>query len=120
MKYWDAHIATGPYFNSECECLAVLLLNARREIRGHQLLSIGVQDAVLWHPREVFRGAIAAAASALVLMHNHPSGDPSPSHEDVRATRDLVQAGKLLRIRVLDHVIIGARCHASLDELGLC
>ena len=68
--YWRMHIATNPYFNSECECFAALLLNTRRKVKGHQLLSIGTMDTILVHPREVFRGAIVAAAASVVIMHN--------------------------------------------------
>ena len=81
-------------------------------------------DSILIHPREVFRLAIAANASALVLVHNHPSGDPTPSEADIRATRDLIRAGQLLKIEVLDHIILGRRAaengrdYVSLRELG--
>jgi hypothetical protein len=105
--YWKLHISTHPYFNPECECLAVLLLNVRRRIKGHQLVSIGTQDTLLVHPREVFRLAVATAANALVLMHCHPSGESSPSEADIKVTRDLIRAGQILKIEVLDHVIMG-------------
>jgi DNA repair protein RadC len=101
------------------ECLAVLLLNTRRRIKGHQLVSTGLLDTILIHPREVFRAAIVAAAFAIVLMRNHPSGEPEPSEADIRVTRDLIRAGQLIKIEILDHVIIGAgERHASLRELG--
>jgi hypothetical protein len=67
--YWRMHIATHPYFNPECECLAVLLLNTRRRVRGHQLVTIGTMDTLLVHPREVFRIAVLCA-SAIILMHS--------------------------------------------------
>lgn len=76
------------------------------------------------HPREVFRVAIVAGAAAVVIMHNHPSGDPTPSESDVKATRDLIRAGQLLKLEVLDHVILGrateerSKDWASLRELG--
>lgn len=76
------------------------------------------------HPREVFKSAIAANAASLVLVHNHPSGDPTPSEADIKVTRDLIRAGQLLKIEVLDHVIIGRatenrpKDYASLRELG--
>ena len=116
--YWQLHIATSPQFNPECECLAVLLLNTRRRVKGHQLVTIGTMDTCLVHPREVFRGAVIGAASALVLIHNHPSGEPTPSEADVKVTRDLIRAGQLLKIEVLDHVIMGNPKHSSLRELG--
>lgn len=116
--YWRLHIATNPYFNDECECFAVLLLNTRRRVKGHQLLTIGTLDTILVHPREVFRGAVIAAAAAIVLMHNHPSGDPTPSEGDIKVTRDLIRAGQLMKIDVLDHVIMGNPNRCSLRELG--
>jgi DNA repair protein RadC len=73
---------------------------------------------LLVHPREVFRLAVMSSASAVVLMHNHPSGDPTPSEADIKVTRDLIRAGQLLKIEVLDHVIMGNSKHCSLKELG--
>ena len=81
-------------------------------------------DTILVHPREVFRAAIAANAAGIILVHNHPSGDPTPSEADIKVTRDLIRAGQLLKIEVVDHVIIGratasrAKDYASLRELG--
>ena len=70
VDYWHLHIATAPHFNPECECMAVLMLNTRKRVKGHQLLSIGTMDTILVHPREVFRCAIVAAAAAVVVIHN--------------------------------------------------
>lgn len=117
-EYWKLHIATHPHFNPECECLAVLVLNARRRVKGHQLVTIGTQDTLLVHSREVFRLAICTAASALILMHCHPSGDSSPSDADIKVTRDLIRAGQLLKIEIIDHVIVGAGNFSSLRSLG--
>jgi antirestriction protein ArdC len=117
-NYWRTHIATAPQFNPECECFAVLLLNTRRRIKGHQIVSIGTMDTILVHPREVFRLAIIAAASAIVLIHNHPSGESQPSEADVKVTRDLIRAGQLINIQVCDHIVIGNPNHSSLRELG--
>jgi DNA repair protein RadC len=116
--YWKLHIATHPHFNPECECLAVLILNARRRIKGHQLVSIGTMDTLLVHPREVFRLAVTTAAHALVLMHCHPSGDSSPSQADIKVTRDLIRAGQILKIEVLDHIVMGSGNFSSLKSLG--
>jgi DNA repair protein RadC len=116
--YWRLHIATAPHFNSECECMAVLMLNTRNRVKGHQLLSIGTLDTILVHPREVFRCAIIAAAAKIALIHNHPSGEPLASEADIKVTRDLIRAGQLLKIEVIDHVIIGNPAHSSLRELG--
>jgi DNA repair protein RadC len=118
VDYWRLHIATAPHFNPECECMVVLLLNTRKRVKGHQLITIGTMDTVLVHPREVFRCAIIAAAAAIVLMHNHPSGEPQASEADIKVTRDLIRAGQLLKIEVLDHIIIGNPAHSSLRELG--
>jgi DNA repair protein RadC len=106
------------------ETFHVLLLNTRRRLIRIERVSHGTLDTILVHPREVFKAAIGANASAIVLVHNHPSGDPSPSEADIRVTRDLIRAGQLLKIDVLDHVIIGARSqerakdYVSLRELG--
>jgi DNA repair protein RadC len=87
-------------------------------------ISDGTLDTILVHPREVFRAAIAANAAGIVLVHNHPSGDPTPSDADIKVTRDLIRAGQLLKIEVVDHVIIGrataerTKDYASLRELG--
>ncbi len=119
-EYWKMHIATSIQFNPECECFVVLLLNTRRRLKGHHLVSIGTMDTILVHPREVFRIAITGAAAAVVLMHNHPSGDPTASEADIKVTRDLIRAGQLLKIDVLDHVIMGTGSpgHSSLRSLG--
>jgi DNA repair protein RadC len=106
------------------ETLYALLLNTRRRLLRSQRISQGTLDTILVHAREVFRAAIAANAAALVLVHNHPSGDPTPSEGDIKVTRDLIRAGQLLKIEVLDHIIIGrataerAKEHVSLRELG--
>jgi hypothetical protein len=117
-SYWRTHVIQNPYFNSECECLAVMMLNTRRRVKGHYLVSIGTLDTILCHPREIFRLAIIASASAIIVAHNHPSGDPQPSEADIRVTRDLIRAGQLIKIELLDHIIVGNPNHASLRELG--
>jgi len=117
-EYWKTHIATSPHFNPECECLVVLLLNTRKRIKGHQLVSVGTMDTLLIHPREVFRLAIIAAASSILIMHNHPSGESAPSESDIRVTRELIKAGQLLKIEVADHIVMGAGNFSSLRALG--
>jgi DNA repair protein RadC len=105
--YWRLHIAGHPYYNPDCECFIVLLLNTRRRVKGHQLVTIGTLDTLLVSPTAVFRTAIVASAAAVILAHNHPSGDASPSEADIKVTRDLIRAGQLLKIEVLDHIILG-------------
>jgi DNA repair protein RadC len=106
------------------EAFQVLLLNTRKKLIRVEEISEGTLDTILIHPRDVFRAAISANAAAVILIHNHPSGDPSPSDADIKVTRDLVRAGQLLKIEVADHVIIGrasaarAKDYASLRELG--
>ena len=117
-EYWNSHVKAHPHFNPECECFVVLLLNTRRRIKGHHLVSTGTLDQVVVHPREVFRTAVISAASAIVLMHNHPSGEPQPSEADIKVTRDLIRAGQLMKIEVLDHIIVGNGSHSSLREQG--
>jgi DNA repair protein RadC len=117
-EYWRLHVEKHPHFNPECECFAVLLLNTRRRVKGHQIVSIGTMDTILVHPREVFRLAIMTAAAAIIIMHNHPSGEATPSEADIKVTRDLIRAGQLLKIEVLDHVIVGHPAHVSLRTLG--
>ncbi len=117
--YWRLHVATAPNFNPDVETFVALLLNTRRRVRGHHVVATGTLDTVITHSREVFRAAIISASSAVVLAHNHPSGDASPSEADIRVTKDLIRAGQLLKIEVLDHVIVGAGRHTSLRELGL-
>ncbi len=116
--YWRLNIATHPYFNPDCECLVVLMLNTRRKVKGHQIVTHGTMDTLLVHPREVFRAAVIAGASAVVLMHNHPSGEATPSEADIKVTRDLIRAGQLMKIELLDHVIMGNPSRSSLRELG--
>jgi len=108
----------------DVEKFQVVLLNTRRKLIRVEPISDGTLDTLLVHAREVFRPAIAANAAAIVLVHNHPSGDPTPSESDIKVTRDLIRAGQLLKIEVLDHVIIGratqerAKDYVSLRELG--
>jgi DNA repair protein RadC len=108
----------------ERETFRVLLLNTRRRLIDEMKIADGTLDTLLVHPREVFKPAIAANAAAVILLHNHPSGDPTPSEADIKVTRDLIRAGQLLKIEVLDHVIIGRATQerpkdfVSLKELG--
>jgi DNA repair protein RadC len=97
----------------------VLLLNAQHAVFREVLVTRGILDASVVHPREVFRHAVAETAAAVILVHNHPSGDPSPSAEDRQVTRQLAEAGRLLGIPVLDHVVVGDARYVSFVESGL-
>ena len=101
------------------EHFVVVLLNARHEVEAVETVSIGSLNASIVHPREVFTAAIRASAASIVLVHNHPSGDPAPSRADIALTRDIADAGKKLGIAVHDHIIIGANGHSSMRGLGL-
>jgi DNA repair protein RadC len=101
------------------ERFLVVLLDGRHRLLRHELVSQGTLTASLVHPREVFRPALRESAAALVLVHNHPSGDPAPSAEDREVTARLVRAGELLGIPVIDHVVVAERGYASLRETGL-
>jgi DNA repair protein RadC len=98
------------------EHFGVLLLDTRHRLIRAVVVSIGSLDASLVHPREVFRAATEHSAAAIVLFHNHPSGDPAPSAEDLTLTRRLVQAGELMGIGVVDHVVLGDGCWHSVRE----
>ena len=96
----------------------VILLDGRNRVMGESQISQGTLTASLVHPREVFRSAIRSAAAALVLVHNHPSGDPEPSAEDLSVTHRLVEAGEIVGIRIVDHVVVADRGFYSFQEHG--
>jgi DNA repair protein RadC len=96
-----------------------VLLDGRHRVLGHEVVSQGTLTASLVHPREVFRPALRACAAALILVHNHPSGDPTPSAEDRDVTSRLARAGEILGVRVVDHVVVAERGYCSLREEGL-
>lgn len=103
---------------SAVERAGVLLLDARHRVLSARLLTRGTADATPMHPRDVFREAAIAGAAAVVLFHNHPSGDPQPSREDVALTRRMVEAGEVMGISVIDHLILGDTGYCSLREIG--
>jgi len=107
------------YASRPTETFGLLALDVRQRLKREAVVSSGCLTSSLVHPREVFQEAIAARAAALVLFHNHPSGDPEPSAEDLALTRRLVSAGALLGIQVLDHLVLGAGRYVSLKERGV-
>jgi DNA repair protein RadC len=117
VEYWKKNITCADWFDESKEALVVLILNTRRRIIGHNLVTLGNLDSCTVHAREVFRPVIVAAGSACILMHSHPSKDSTPSEADIKVTRDLIRAGQLLKIEVLDHVIVGQEFH-SLKQAG--
>ena len=100
------------------EHFVVLLLDIKNKVIGINTVSIGNLDTSIAHPREVFKPAILSNAGSILLAHNHPSGDPEPSKEDIEITRRLVKAGEILGIDVIDHLILGDGCYRSLKEEG--
>ena len=100
------------------EVFAVLFLSTRHHVLAYHEVGRGTLDTVLVTPREVFKAAILANAAAVILCHSHPSGDPTPSPDDVALTGRLAAAGTLLGIEVLDHIIVGADAYVSLRERG--
>jgi len=98
------------------EAFWMLLLDGRNRVRDELCVSEGTLTATLVHPREVFGPALRGAAAAVILVHNHPSGDPTPSAEDVQLTDRMIQAGELVGIRVLDHVVVAQGGWASVMD----
>ena len=106
------------------EAFTVLAVDVKNRLINRHLVSLGLADASLVHPREVYRPVLSDGASAIICVHSHPSGDPTPSAEDLRVTRQLVEAGRIIDIKVLDHVIIGrprngSPAFVSMRESGL-
>ena len=112
-------IMAQEYENAVVETAQMLALDTKNKIIGVFTISTGSLNASIIHPRDVFQRAILSNAAAVVLVHNHPSGDPTPSPEDMELTRRLVEAGKMLDIEVLDHVVIGEGRFVSLKEAGV-
>ena len=110
----------GPLFEGlDREHFVVLALDARNRPIGANTVSVGTLSASLVHPRETFKFAILANAAAVILAHNHPSGDLSPGRDDIELTQRLVKAGGIIGIEVLDHVIVGGQSFCSLKEQGV-
>jgi DNA repair protein RadC len=107
-----------PLFLLDREVFFLLSLNTKNGVKAIRTISIGSLNANVVHPREVFRAAILDSASHIIVSHNHPSGDPTPSKEDIEITKKLVEASNILGITLLDHVIIGEGRHYSLKETG--
>ena len=113
FEYLHPHVA-----GKEKEMFFALLLDSKNRLLREEVVSVGTLTASLVHPREVFRPAIRESAASIIVAHNHPSGDPSPSAEDLDVTARLKSAGELMGIPVLDHVILGAGTYTSLAERG--
>jgi DNA repair protein RadC len=106
------------YGNRPVEQFGIVLLDTKHKVLRTTVLSVGTLDASIVHPREIFREATAGGAAAIVLFHNHPSGDPEPSPEDRRLTERMIAAGVVMGIDVLDHIILGDARYFSFREKG--
>ena len=116
----DAADYAMPRFRYEDrEHFAVILLNVKNHILSMPVISVGSLTASVVHPREVFKAAIQQTAASIILVHNHPSGDPTPSKEDIEVTARMVQVGKVMDIPVFDHIIVGGDKFVSLKEKGV-
>jgi DNA repair protein RadC len=104
--------------NLNQEHFVVLFLNTKNQIIHRQTIFIGSLNASIVHPREVFREAVKRSAASIIVAHNHPSGDPTPSQEDIHVTKRLAESGKIIGIELLDHLVIGDRKFVSLKEKG--
>jgi len=121
LSSWEA---LGDYLQAamghrRTEEVRILFLNAKNMLLANEALWQGSVDEASVHVREVIARAIALGATALIIVHNHPSGDPSPSQQDIRLTRDLVEAGRHMKVTVHDHVIVGAQGRTSMRAMGL-
>ena len=121
LSSWDA---LGDYLHARMahrrtEEVRILFLNAKNVLIANEALWQGSVDEASVHVREVIARAIALGATALIVVHNHPSGDPTPSQQDIRLTRDLVEAGRHMKVTVHDHVIVGAAGRTSMRAMGL-
>lgn len=115
----DVHALLAPAMAGlDKETFVAVLLNTKNAVLATPTISIGTLSAALVHPREFFRPALEAPAHAVIAAHNHPSGDPAPSHEDREMTKRLAQAGKILGIELLDHVIVGHGSYRSMKQDG--
>ena len=115
----DAYnIAEGFLSGVDREHFIVMCLDTKNNVTALNTVSIGTLNSSLVHPREVFKAAILANSASVILVHNHPTGDPTPSREDREVTKRLCEAGKIMGIEVLDHIIIGDNRHISLKEQG--
>ncbi len=101
------------------EHFKAILLDTKHRVITIESVSMGSLNAAVAHPREVFKAGIKRSAAALILAHNHPSGDPTPSQDDLEVTRRILRAGRLLGIEVLDHLVIGENCYSSIRQRGM-
>ena len=116
----DGYAALVDLFEGEKqEMIAVLLLDAKSSLFHREIIGRGTLTQVLVHPREIFKPAVRHLAHSMIIAHNHPSGDPKPSKEDIRLTKHLIECSQIMQIPLADHIIIGKNCYTSLKDLNL-
>jgi len=124
VRWISEQLPQSLIYRPDIENLIVISLNTRKNPIGWEIISHGTLDTLLAHAREVFKSAIIANAAGIILIHNHPSGDPTPSDADIKVTRDLIRSGQILKIDVLDHIVLGrpgydnGKGWSSLREMG--
>ena len=118
FDFWKNEVEKSSWYSEDKEHVVVLILDQKNMIKAFNLVSIGTINSSICEPREVFRPAIVAAGTAVIMMHNHPTGDTTPSGEDLNVTRKMIEAGNLLEVKLLDSIIVG-HSFLSLREEGL-
>ena len=124
VTYLRGMLSNSVMYRPDVENFIIVHLSTRKKPIGLEVVGTGTLDTLLVHPREVFKSAIIANSAAILMAHNHPSGDPTPSEADIKVTRDMIRAGQLLKIEVIDHIVLGrpsetnSKDYASLRELG--
>lgn len=118
-SYVEGFLRSIELDKEERECLVCIILDSKNKIKGFQRISTGTIEMAIVHPRELFRPAIMNGGSAILMCHNHPSGDPNPSMNDIHLTSMVKDAGKILDIRLLDHIIVGEIGYFSFREKNI-
>lgn len=117
--FWHEVIEKQPWFDTEKECVVVLCTDQKRRVKGYNLVSLGIVNESYAHPREIFRPIILSGATSFTLIHNHPSGDPSPSRADHNVTKNVKECANMFNIEFTDHVIVAGDSFFSFRESGL-
>lgn len=114
-----AEILKAYFDGADREYFAAMLLDTKNNVVGISTISVGCLDRAIAHPREVFKPAILANAARIIIAHNHPSGDPTPSKEDITMTKQIAEAGEIIGIPVLDSIVVGYKGHFSMHAAGM-
>ena len=122
VAYWRTAVVSSPNYNPDVESLVILALSTRDRIIGHVVIATGSLDTIYVSAREIFKPAIALNAATFIMMHNHPSGDSTPSTADITCTREMIRCAKILKIPLVDHIVVGhpsfGRGYTSINDTG--